>query len=587
MQTKYENYDVVICGAGLAGLTLARQLLMQLPELKLLLIDRMKRPLPHAAFKVGESTVHPGGTYLCNVLKLRDYLDTNHIEKYGLRYFFGNHKQDFSARAELGRSVYDEAINEHQLDRGIFENDMRQMVTDDGAELLEGAILKDIELGPKEQDHVIHFKETGSDQLQQIKARWVVDATGRLQFISKKLGLRKEFENNCSASWLRVKGRFDVSDFVSESNTAWHDRVSKEHPFLAEENFGRYNSTNHIMGYGYWIWVIPLVSGYTSVGVVTHNDYHPFSSHNSLEKTMRWLRQNDPVVAEQLEACEVLDFKVMANYAHTSKQVYSMDRWACTGEAAVFSDPFQSPGTDAIAIGNCYIKELIHSDLQGKLSHDLVDSTNREFIDYSRTLTEIIQSAYPTFHNEAVGTISVMWYLAWTMSFVVPNMRFRIYKDGYMAEHGAISKAEYAAIEKINQLALTTAHLTRDWAIEKKQRPDHGGYEFMSHWHVPFFGEYRTRMLNQESPEWEGNYKKLKHFAAAIFLVAIEELNPEAYQEFPERFIPNVQAISLDQSRWLEDGLFAGDSDIDWETCQGICNDLKKAFYSNVVVEVA
>ncbi|MDJ0726690.1 MAG: NAD(P)/FAD-dependent oxidoreductase [Prochloraceae cyanobacterium] len=584
MQTKLKKYDVVICGAGLAGLTLARQLLMQLPNLKLLLIDRLKRPLPHAGFKVGESTVHPGGTYLCNVLQLREYLDINHIEKYGLRYFFGSHKLDFSSRAESGRSVYDAAINEHQIDRGIFENDMRQMVVDGGAELLEGAVLKDIELSKLEDDHVVHFKCNNSNNLQQVKARWVVDATGRRQFLSRKLGLRQEFESNCSATWLHVKGRFDVSDFVPADNRDWHERVSREHPFLSRDRFSRYNSTNHIMGYGYWIWVIPLVSGSTSVGIVTHNDYHSFSSRNTLDKTMWWLSQHDPLVADRLQECEVLDFKAIANYAYTSKQVYSIDRWACTGESAVFSDPFQSPGTDAIAIANCYIKELIHSDLESKLTPKLVESINREFIDYSRTLTEMIQSSYPTFYNETIGTISVMWYLAWAMSFVVPNMRFRIYKDGYITSYGAISKEEYKTIEEINQLGLLTSRFIRDWGIEKKQRPDRDGYQWMNLWHVPFFSEYRTRMLTQGSPQWAGNLKKLKHFAAAIFLVATEEIHPETFQKLPAQFVPNVNVLSINPSHWINDGLYDSDSDIDWESCMLIYSDLKKAFYSKTMV---
>ena len=49
--------DVVICGGGLAGLTLARQLRRAFPDLGIVQIERTARPLPEAAHKVGESSV--------------------------------------------------------------------------------------------------------------------------------------------------------------------------------------------------------------------------------------------------------------------------------------------------------------------------------------------------------------------------------------------------------------------------------------------------------------------------------------------------------------------------------------------------
>ena len=43
-------YDVVICGGGLAGLTLARQLKLQKPNISVVVLDKMARPLPEASF---------------------------------------------------------------------------------------------------------------------------------------------------------------------------------------------------------------------------------------------------------------------------------------------------------------------------------------------------------------------------------------------------------------------------------------------------------------------------------------------------------------------------------------------------------
>ena len=42
-----------------------------------------------------------------------------------------------------------------------------------------------------------------------------------------------------------------------------------------------------------------------------------------------------------------------------SRQVYSTNRWGLVGEAAAFLDPFYSPGSDFIAIGNMMVGKLI------------------------------------------------------------------------------------------------------------------------------------------------------------------------------------------------------------------------------------
>ena len=57
------EYDLIICGGGLAGLTLARQLALRGDDMSVLVLDLLERPLPTAAFKVGESTVETGAYY--------------------------------------------------------------------------------------------------------------------------------------------------------------------------------------------------------------------------------------------------------------------------------------------------------------------------------------------------------------------------------------------------------------------------------------------------------------------------------------------------------------------------------------------
>ena len=86
---KSATYDVVIIGGGQAGLCLALQLKQALAELRILVVEKNRHPLPVAAHKVGESVVEISSIYMNRILGLGDEL-AREIPKFGLRFFFTN-----------------------------------------------------------------------------------------------------------------------------------------------------------------------------------------------------------------------------------------------------------------------------------------------------------------------------------------------------------------------------------------------------------------------------------------------------------------------------------------------------------------
>ncbi len=346
---------MVICGGGLAGLTLALQLTKQYPALRITVLEKKTGPLPEATHTVGESTVEIGAHYLAEVVGLKRHLQESHLPKLGLRYFYGSGKQPLEERPELGASMFS-PVPTFQLDRGILENHLREKAKYVGVMLMEGVLVKDIDLSDSKDSHVILYESEG--ETRSITSSWVVDAMGRRRFIQRQLGLGEDSGHSASSVWFRVKGKVSVNDLVSSSAVDWHSRNLED----------RYLSTNHLMGNGYWVWLIPLSSGNTSIGIVTQNNLHDFSNYSrSYETALNWLETHEPFLAENLAAKELLDFKKLKNYSYGSKQLFSENRWACVGEAGIFSDPFYSPGSDMIALTNTLTTNLILSDVSGNM----------------------------------------------------------------------------------------------------------------------------------------------------------------------------------------------------------------------------
>tara|TARA_B100000674_G_C37174274_1_gene616714 strand:+ start:248 stop:532 length:285 start_codon:yes stop_codon:yes gene_type:complete len=89
--TKYHDpkiWDVIIAGGGLAGLTLAKQLRKEIPEINILVLEKNSETYPESTHKIGESVSEIGAHYLREVLGLSNYLENNHLKKFGFRFFF-------------------------------------------------------------------------------------------------------------------------------------------------------------------------------------------------------------------------------------------------------------------------------------------------------------------------------------------------------------------------------------------------------------------------------------------------------------------------------------------------------------------
>src|SRR3990167_861083 len=149
------KYDVIIVGGGLAGLSLARQLLLANKNLRIAVLEYRKHPVAEAMHKVGESLEEIGAHYFHARLGLTEHLQNEQLKKAGLRFFFtkeNNH--DISQRIEFGASFFPKTPS-FQLDRGRFENYLGELITQQGADFIDAAKVLSIELG--ETEHQVTY----------------------------------------------------------------------------------------------------------------------------------------------------------------------------------------------------------------------------------------------------------------------------------------------------------------------------------------------------------------------------------------------------------------------------------------------
>jgi flavin-dependent dehydrogenase len=540
IDTPAGEYDVVILGGGLAGLTLSLQLKRTLPSCTVVVVERRPRAAREAAFKVGESTVELSAHYFAEVLGLEDHLTESQLLKGGLRYFFpAGDNSDITARVEWGGTSLP-PVRSYQLDRGRFENELAERSRRHGAHVLAGWQVQEVELGGER--HKVIIKRNGADHL--LSARWVVDATGFSGFLKRKLELEKPVEHDINASWFRLAGGLDIEELSDEQS--WRERMDTRDV--------RKLCTNHLMGEGYWVWLIPLASGPVSIGIVADPRFHPFDQIDTLEGAMEWLTRHEPQLAKALEGREdqVVDFLRVENFARGVKRVFSRDRWALTGVSGVFSDPFYSPGSDFIAEGNTAITELITRDAAGENIDRLVIAFNAAYLTrFDSLLRGVYTNHYQLFGNAEVMSAKLLWESAVYWSYAaLPfyNEKLTDFKFG---------AAVRPLVRRVAAVSERMETLFRDWhELGSREWRDtlitNHGFPALAQMQRDLAGGYSDRDLIRK---YEENLETLEAIAVVIFHTALELLPEHSID--PDRII-NPAAISLNRDRWAEEGLFSG-----------------------------
>lgn len=414
-----QQVDIVILGGGMAGLTLARHLLLH-SDRTVRVVERLEE-LPPKRQKVGESTVQLAGYYLSKVLEMEDHLFFDHLMKYNLRFYWKTEGRKNDAFEDYSSSYIRNFSNipSFQLDRNVFEAELLRRNAefgdryslDLGADRLEVGLCEE-----GDEPHTVRYEVSGPDgsEPREVRARWVVDATGRRRFLAKERELRREQALDHGSFFWWVDGLVDVERLTDQSNAErrWRkDRRQTGHT-------PAWVATNHFMDEGLWVWVIPLQGegrGRTSLGIVYDHRVVDPKDVLGVDKATNWLCERFPLFARDLPRREVVAQGGFRSYTHDCAQVLHPQRWALTGEAGRFSDPLYSPGSDLIAIHNTLIADAIVADARGESRSDLEGRCRL----YESLTKAVFQAYLPTYGTsyDALGDAETMnLKYAWELS---------------------------------------------------------------------------------------------------------------------------------------------------------------------------
>ena len=381
-----QEYDVIVIGGGPSGSTTSALLAER--GHRVLLLER--EPFPR--YHIGESLI-PYTWFTLNRLGVVDWLRKSACpKKYSVQfvsitgkvsqpfYFFTTIKHECAQTWQVWRAEFDQMLLDNAVRRGVT---LRQHVS-----------VRDVLM---EGSRVVGVRADTKDGVkgEEIRARVVVDATGRDSLLSRKFAWKdKDPDLNKIAVW---------SYFEDALRDPGLDEGATTVAYVPQKG---------------WFWYIPLHSNIVSVGVVGEPGY-----------LYRDTRDPDVIFHREADACvwiknhikvgrQVEPVRVTGEYSYHSKKIGG-DGFCLVGDAFAFLDPLFSTGVFLALKSGEMASDAIHAGLAtGDVSASHFDDYYarqrravmsfrelvRAFYDLSFSFREFLQ-VYPHLNSLIVDTL--------------------------------------------------------------------------------------------------------------------------------------------------------------------------------------
>jgi flavin-dependent dehydrogenase len=323
-----EVCDVAVIGGGPAGSTAAA--LLARKGYKVIALEKAHHP----RFHIGESLL-PMNLPVFERLGVLDKVRAMGVFKPGA---------DFEAKNERGynnyafsRAIGNSPPHAYQVWRQDFDEMLYDHARESGADAREGhEVVKVEQANPRDTRLEVRADDGRSYS---IRARYLVDASGRDAFFSSKKQLRRKNNEHQSAA---IFGHFRG----------------------AERRMGEDAGNISIYRFDHgWMWMIPLPDGVMSIGAVCRPEYLKRRKGRTVEFLIETLHQNAGLKARMQRAELIGEVRVTGNYSYDSTQMGGPG-WVLVGDAFAFLDPVFSSGVYLAMSGAEQAAEVVDASLR-------------------------------------------------------------------------------------------------------------------------------------------------------------------------------------------------------------------------------
>jgi FADH2 O2-dependent halogenase len=333
-----DRYDVIVLGSGIAGSITA--LVLQQCGLKTLVVERKTHP----RFVIGESTIpttalllrHLASTYrIPEIAQLAHYLwlRQNGCAAWPKQHFWYGVHREGEALPRNHESLFETLLlpvgpDVHML-RADADAFLASRLTSYGVDYLENTEVVDFQSDP--QGPRVQIR--GPEGLREVRASFVVDASGHASFLAKRFGLRDEeprLRTNTRSLFGHFSGVPELDDALGGRNPDFR--------------FRRSAGTMHHCFPGGWFWVIPFDNGVTSVGVELDRRMYPLDESVTPEQELAAILDRYPTIKAHLGAMKPVRPLIRADRIQFTSKAILGDGFALTPHAAAFIEPLFSTG---------------------------------------------------------------------------------------------------------------------------------------------------------------------------------------------------------------------------------------------------
>ena len=320
--TNYET-DIAIIGGGVAGCIAA----MSLAEsYRVVLIDKVEKPVE----RIGECLA-PAARRILRKLDLLEGMEGHleggvekaHLIHTGTKSYWGS---EHPYTTDHLRNP--DGFGWH-LDRPAFETYLRQSAKGRGVECLWGVKLHD-STHADARWHLVLKQEGERTGEQQIRSRFVIDATGRQSYFARRLGVEREYQDKLISCWATLS-----------------DCEENKMARIAADKMG-------------WWYTASLPQNRRVLAFQTDSDLIDRSFLRQPSQFLELANAN-PAIAELLKNNEG-GINFMGSVAANSSRLQRVcgPQWAALGDAAISFDPLSSQGIFNAMAGAVQLSDLIH-----------------------------------------------------------------------------------------------------------------------------------------------------------------------------------------------------------------------------------